>query len=82
MVISKNPIRYKLMANEHTIDQVMNFNYLRTDVSYDRHTREKVRIQGSQNIGLLEVYNIEKHIHERRRKVQIHKACVRHRQPK
>lgn len=29
MVKAKNPIRSKLMVKEHTIDQLMNFNYLK-----------------------------------------------------
>ncbi|XP_048516533.1 uncharacterized protein LOC125502453 [Dendroctonus ponderosae] len=45
MVISKDPIRCKLVVSEHIIQQVMNFNYLRLQVSSSRGTVNKVENQ-------------------------------------
>lgn len=80
MVISKDPIRCKLVVDECIVDQVMNFNYLGVQASSSRNTvnevdnqiRKAVRISGY----LRDIIWRNKYM-TAESKIRIYKTCVR-----
>jgi hypothetical protein len=80
MVVSKIPLRAKIVINDKTIDQVMQFNYLGTRISSWGNLAEDIRHQANKAAKLSGC--LRSMIWKNRNmsipsKVRIYKACVR-----
>lgn len=80
MVISKEPIRCKVVANDKIIDQVMRFKYLGVETSSDRNLIDEIRTQtnkSSQISGFLKDVIWRNKNMNIGSKVRIYKTCIR-----
>lgn len=80
MVISKEPVRCKLMVDNKTIEQVMKFNYLGSQISSSRNLIEEVRancIKASFISGSLRDLIWKNKYMTAECKIRIYKTCVR-----
>lgn len=80
MVISKDPIRWKLTINNGIIQQVLRFNYLGVSVSSERNLIEEARTQAmkaSRVSGYLRDIIWKNKMMSPQSKIKIYKTCVR-----
>lgn len=80
LVASKQPIRCKLCINNQSIEQVMNFNYLGTPLSYHRDLNKEVATQANKEMitagAIRSLILTNKHILPES-KIRIYKTCIR-----
>lgn len=81
MVIAKEPIRCKLVVNDHIIEQVMGFSYLGVETSSDRYLVNEVRTQANKAAriaGYLRDTIWQNKYMSMKSKIRIYKACGAH----
>ncbi|XP_029174771.1 uncharacterized protein LOC114943358 [Nylanderia fulva] len=80
MVIAKEPIRCKLMVNDHIVEQVMSFNYLRVETYSDRYLLNEARTQtnkAARIAGYLRGIVWRNKYMSTKSKIRIYKTCIK-----